>query len=323
MRALTLTLHPAIDRVADIDRLIPGGVFDVRPRLCAPAGKGVNTARVLRRLWPQKNKITAAVWVGAEQAAWFKKRLAENDNIAAKIFPRNCATRQAFTLLEPNGRETHLKEAMPPPTSAEQSALLRAWKKTVARGDLLAVCGSAPAKTSVETLRQIFELAKMQEPARIIADTNGAALEVAASAGLHGIKGNAAEIGAWLKLGGPFNPLRGADRACLVRNLKKRGAPRAVLATLGAVGAAWFSLDAMWLAEVPRVPRGRVVSATGCGDAATAGWLWALADGLGAEETLRRAAACGTAKILSADPGRLSASNAREIAAKITLRRLL
>ncbi len=90
MRAVTLTLHPAIDRVIEVAHLRPGDTFDARLKLCVPSGKGVNTARGLRSLWPMKNKIVAAAWVGAAEAPWFAAQL-KTFGIEAALFLRECA----------------------------------------------------------------------------------------------------------------------------------------------------------------------------------------------------------------------------------------
>ena len=62
-------------------------------------------------------------------------------------------------------------------------------------------------------------------------------------------------------------------------------------------------------------------AATGCGDAATAGWIWALQDRCSPDETLRRAIACGTAKLASADPGSLSRALVQKYVIKISVYR--
>jgi fructose-1-phosphate kinase PfkB-like protein len=92
-------------------------------------------------------------------------------------------------------------------------------------------------------------------------------------------------------------------------------APRAILITLGSRGAALATRDGLWLAGPPRVAASKIVSPTGCGDAATAGWLWAMADGVGPEEALSRAVACGTAKLLNADPGVVDPHSVRRFCA--------
>ena len=57
----------------------------------------------------------------------------------------------------------------------------------------------------------------------------------------------------------------------------------------------------MWLASPPPVKD--PVSTTGCGDAATAGWMYAMANECGPEDTVRRAVSAGTAKLQNEDPG--------------------
>jgi fructose-1-phosphate kinase PfkB-like protein len=54
-------------------------------------------------------------------------------------------------------------------------------------------------------------------------------------------------------------------------------------------------------------------SAVGSGDATLAGFAYAFAEGLNAEQTLRRAAACGAANCLADSPGRIRLQDVRRI----------
>ena len=253
------------------------------------------------------------------------RRLRELSRIEAAVCPRACATRCALTLLEPCGRETHIKEAMPPPSAREERRLLAFWQKCLKPGDCVAICGSAPSGTSARTLRKIFELARARRVHALIADANGPALETAGQMGLDGVKGNAAEIGAWLGLPGKLNPASRAHRIRLLRRLALKNAPRAVLATLGAAGALFATSETLLLAQAPccETPsKNTRQSATGCGDAATAGWLWALLESGGPEDILRRAVACGTAKLASPDPGTLDTRALSALLCAVTPQRL-
>src|SRR4029079_12042289 len=100
-----------------------------------PAGKGVNTARSLSAL-VRPSSIVAAAWIGAGEAEWFATSLHKKKGVRAALYSRECATRQAYTFMEKSGRETHLKEAMPPPGRNESSAMLKKWSKTLTAGDL-------------------------------------------------------------------------------------------------------------------------------------------------------------------------------------------
>lgn len=303
MRTMTLTLHPAIDRILEVEHLEPGGTFNARLMQSVPAGKGVNTARSLSALLPSTG-IVAAAWIGQSEAAWFEKWLRENNGIEALLFPREkCATRQAYTFMEESGRETHLKESMPPPSRNECAALVKLWASSVRKGDLVALCGSAPPETPTGTILSLISDGR-KRAGRVVADTNGTALFVAANSGLYGIKGNAAEFGELLKLDGPFEWQNEYHRKLLAAHRPPVG-PQIRVITFGARGAAYITQDAYYVATSPKLPPGQIQSATGCGDAATAGWLWAIQENCPPDETLRRIVACGAAKLASADPGRL------------------
>ena len=314
-RVVTLTLHPAIDRVIQISKMTPGATFDGRELLRVPAGKGVNTARALSELLAPAKNIVAAAWLGTNEARWFSSELRKRNGIQAAICPRACATRFALTFLEDDGRETHIKECMAPPSEAEQAELLRFWRKTVRRGDIVALCGSTPAGTKASTLRSLFTIAREQGAAYILVDSNGALMLEAARAGVDFLKGNAMEIGAWLKLAHPFDLENAGHERAIENAFTKTGAPKTVLITLGAQGAAIASNSKILKILPPKLNRRfKIVSATGCGDAATAGVLWSVLLGESRHElALKRGLACGSAKLASADPGSLSLKITRSL----------
>ena len=318
MRVLTLALHPSIDRVVRIRQLKPGATFDAELLMTVPAGKGTNTARTLSCVWPKPRQIISVAWIGEEERDWYAARLAELSGIRAALCARPCFTRCAYTLLETAcaGRETHIKERMPPPSRADEAEFLKFWRGLVRPGDIVALCGSAPAGTSTRLLRRVFAVAREKGGGVCVADSNGEALATAGAAGLDGVKGNAAEIGAWLGLGQAFVGGKRAHCAALQKAFARQGAPRAILITAGAGGAFLAVPGKLLRARPPDLSgtgfrsanmgrMGKPQSATGCGDAATAGWLWAMLEGCRLEEALRRAVACGTAKLASADPGAL------------------
>lgn len=307
MRLTTLTLHPALDRLLDTQGIQLGGLFDVQVRAIIPAGKGVNTARVLRRL--MQSSIHAAIWLGQAEAPAFNRFL-KAERITPRICPRPHSTRWGVTLLESNRRETHFKERMPAPDRKEGQALLRFLSRI--QTDAMVVCGSAPPGTPVRLLRRTMQLLRKRCPLLVV-DSNGPLLAEAGRVGCDGLKGNADEIGAWLGLARPWDPARRAHRRLLRERLCMPGAPKSVLITLGARGAALASGQRQWVARPPRIRRASVVSPTGCGDAATAGWLWAMADRAEWALALRRAVACGTAKLLHADPGAVHPKTVRRL----------
>jgi 1-phosphofructokinase family hexose kinase len=327
MRFTTLTLHPAIDRVYEVESLTPGALIEYRLRMEVAAGKGVNTARVLRQLG--NRRVRAVCWSGKDDTRLFREALAR-EGVGAAIHARPDPTRVCLTILEKRtGRETHLKDVMAPPARSEEQALLAYLKSLSLKNDCVAVCGSAPAGTRSRTLGKV--LAMLVSRARIvIADSSGPLLEQAGRARLDGIKGNGEEVGDWLQLGEPFDPRRDGHRSVLLDALRSPGRPRrrsasdkkprSAVITLGAQGAAYACAEGMWVARPPDLKG--FVSATGCGDAATGGWMWAIADSSGPEETVRRVVAAGSAKLFSEDPGKLDAARAWGILKAVKVARL-
>lgn len=316
MRTVVISLHPALDRIVRVDALRPGDTFDGRVELLIPSGKGVNTARGIASLGGSKSHVVPIVWLGQAERGWYTGELKRLSGLDAVICPRKCATRQALTVLERSGRETHIKEAMAAVTPSEERAFLQLYTNTVKRGDTVVLAGSPPPGVSGRLVRELFSRARARGAEKIVADTHGRLLEIAARAGLDGIKGNAAEIGAWLDMTGGFDPENIAHRKRLNAAFSGKGAPKAVMITRGSKGACYANAEGLWIAPAPKLSAAQFKSATGCGDAATAGWIHAIVQNFDPAETLRFAVACGSAKACSADPGDLDAAIAKRLFAK-------
>jgi fructose-1-phosphate kinase PfkB-like protein len=298
--------------------MIDGETFNASLLLKVPAGKGVNTARSLRCLCP-KMKLEAAVWLGQNEATEFAYDLKNISRIKLQTCLRLCPTRLAQTLLENSGRETHIKETMPAPSAQEERKLLTFWKKISAQKELIAICGSAPEKTTAAILKNIFKIAAKAPYA--IADTNGPALTMAAQSGLYGLKGNAQEIGTLLGLNRTLKKedIFEWEKLWNTCGFKSELAPKKIMITFGTIGAALISGNGtlIYFAHAPRLSAGEFRSATGCGDASTAGWMWGILEQRDDAECLRRAVACGSAKAASIDPGALDVTLMRRLLKKI------
>lgn len=327
---LTVTLHPAVDRVYALERVVPGEALVAELRLVRAAGKGVNAARILRRLLDffganeaAPRRVRALVWPGKEEAALFRREL-RAAGVTPLLLARSTPTRFGLTFAETAAaRTTHIRETMQPPSVAEEVALSAFFDKSPCAG-WTAFCGSAPPRMRPRTLRRLCSLPK-RRGGRVLCDAGGLLLEAAAAAGVNVLKGNAAELGEWLRVaagrglfgkearrlagtacrGDVFDRRRQADLSLLRAAVPARGGPEEIILTLGADGALLARREEIWFARAPRLPRGKRGGTVGCGDAATAGRLWAADDDCDPEETLRRVVACGSAKPASLDPGDL------------------
>jgi 1-phosphofructokinase len=327
----TVTPHPAVDRIYSLPRMIPGEALIARRKMLLAAGKGVNAARILKilltafgRALPSAKdaRIRAYVWVGVNEASLFYRQLREA-GVRPLLCSRPVPTRFGLSFYEfQRDRTTHIRELMEKPTAAELRCFLAFLRKHRSRG-WTAFCGSAPPQTPLAALKR-WCVAMKCAGGLLLCDAGGPMLAAASAVGADVLKGNAVEIGGWL-FGGQrtraFCPNRTEDMRRLQRVFEARCAPAEVIVTLGAQGALLARRDGIYSAQAPQLPKNKCGGTVGCGDAATAGRLWAAADVAGPEETLRRVVACGSAKAASADPGKLNPAWVATLLKQIEVRR--
>jgi fructose-1-phosphate kinase PfkB-like protein len=313
MRFVTITLHAAVDRIVAVPALVPGGLNDARLLAELPAGKGVNAARTLKAAGGDPAQVVALAWTGSDRATWFRRSLRDL-GVRPVIVARPAATRVCLTVLEADGRETHLRETSAPPGPADEATLRAALARLPTRDAAVALCGSAPPGTSRLSLDAALDALARGRLA--VADVAGPLLVAAARRGLHGIKGNAVEIGAWLGAG-TFDPSDPGHLAALRDRIAAPRGPASILVTLGPRGGILADRTGAWLATPPDLGAARIGPATAAGDAATAGWLHALARGLAAPDALRRAVAWGTARLTVLDPALLQPRAVADVEAAV------
>ena len=105
-----------------------------------------------------------------------------------------------------------------------------------------------------------------------------------------------------------------AEIARLARRLMPPYA--ALLVSMGAQGGVWVGEEGACLARVPEKP---VVSTVGSGDAAFAGALHAMAQGMDAQDALRLAMACGVANAMLGEVGSVHPEDVRSVMNEIAV----
>nr|MDT0657364.1 1-phosphofructokinase [Micromonospora sp. DSM 115978] len=263
---LTVTLNPSLDRAIEIDHLARGDVLRAASARLDPGGKGVNVSRALLA-----NRITsrAVLPCGGDEGAQLVKLLAAEgvDLFAVPIAGR---TRSNITLAEPDGTVTKVNEPGPGLTPAEFEAVTTQVLAAAEAATWVVVCGSTPPGLPVEAFGLLC--GKLVEAgARLVVDTSGPPLRVAAAAGAALVKPNREELAE--VVGRKLTSL--ADVVAAADQLRSWGAG-AVLASLGADGAVLVDGTVVLAGDCPVAqPR----SSVGAGDALLAGFLAAGAAG--------------------------------------------
>ncbi|MFJ1732460.1 1-phosphofructokinase family hexose kinase [Streptomyces sp. NPDC088254] len=277
---LTVTLNTALDVTYRVPALRPHSAHRVTQVTERPGGRGLNVARVLAALG---HEATVTGFAGGATGRVVRERLT---GVADALVPISGSTRRTIAVVDARtGDTTRLDEPGPLVTPAEWTAFLQAYEGLLAGADAVALCGSLPPGVPVGAYAGLVRLARAAG-VPVLLDTGGEPLRRAVAARPDLIAPNGDELA---ELTGSHEPLRATQDA------RRRGA-RSVVASLGPEGLVAATPEGHWRAAPPTRPRGGL---TDVGGFVTAGLLSGLAERLHWPETLARAVALSTAKVLA------------------------
>jgi len=271
---VTLTVNPALDLTASVDRVVSGRKLRCsKPRL-DPGGGGINVARALHRL----GTPTVALYTVGGPTGERLRKLIDREGFPHRPIAIADETRESFTAHEDStGKQYRFILPGPELSANEWQGLLETAVEMAERADLLVASGSlAPGMPDNFFAR----LAKALERrgVRMILDSSGPGLlATLAEAHVYLVKPNMHEI---IELAGqePSWPDGQADWASA---LIKRGQSDVVVITHGAEGALVVTRDRRTRVRPPAM---QVLSAIGAGDSFIAGLCTGLTRGQAASE---------------------------------------
>jgi len=307
-RLLTITLNTALDMLAVVPRVTPGGVNRSEWLGVFPGGKGVNVAKAARELGAE---VTATGFVGRGPIGAALLRGLEERGVACEFVPVAGDTRPTFVLYDrAAGTETIINHPGQFALEPEDWPRLEAVVARLAgEHDFVALSGSIPEGLPPTAYRELIELIHGRG-GRAALDTSGDALRLGVEAGPEIIKPTVAEL-----LG--ETAIARDDPAILAaaRHLRGSGAG-AVIVSQGAAGVV-----CVWQGETFRVqpPRVEPVSTLGAGDALLAGLLCGLAQGQALPDALRLGVAAGTSSVLRYGPGECRADETEQLLGATTV----
>jgi 1-phosphofructokinase len=291
---VTVTPNPSIDRTVTLDiPLTRGAVHRAGSVTNEPGGKGVNVARALTLAGLDAVAVLPAAGNDPLITAL------HNSAVPFRCVPITAAVRTNLAITENDGTTTKLNERGAALDRAALDALTRSVVASAEHASWVVLSGSLPPGVPDGWYADIVALLAPYA-CRVAIDTSDSPLAaLAASFGraapdlikpnaeeLASITGvSAEELQAAVTQGDPEPVVSAAHQ------LLDRGA-RAVLATLGPVGAVLVNDTGSWLATPPPiVPR----STVGAGDSALAGYVRADVGGAEPPQRLQMAVAYGSA----------------------------
>jgi 1-phosphofructokinase family hexose kinase len=309
-----VSANPALDRRLHVPSLTLGEVNRARTAVTMPGGKSAHVAMAAKALGAR------AAWIGFSGGAAGDQNEAGLAQLGIEVRPvrTDSETRMNLEAIEESGRITEVLEPGGLVDENEQREMLDAlarWLRENWQGAAVTVSGSLPPGIAPNFYASVIRLAR-DAGSRVFLDTSGDALRESLAAGPDFVKPNRRE--AEQLVGAPLNTIETTIKA--LDALIDRGA-HSVAITLGADGLVWKPANGSpcWLAKPPNL---KPISTVGCGDATLGGFAYAMQTGLREEETVRLAAACGTANCVARLAGQINEADVKKFLPQIEVRRI-
>ena len=301
-RLVGVSLNAAIDKIAAVDRLTPGGIHRPESLTTLPGGKAINAARAAHRLGLVSEVVAV---VAGHAGSWLADAL-DARGISGRYVRVAGETRTCLSVLDRStGALTEFYEAGLTLPEDQWTAVEAALAGAIAAdpaGTVVLLAGSLPPGAPIDAYGRLAALCQ-GAGARAIVDIGGGPLLAALGARPWLVKVNAAEAAS--VVGDAPTPIAIAER------LRDLGA-EAALVTMGVDGAVLATDDGAWRVGPPPALGPFSV---GSGDAFAAGLLVGLGRGEAIDAALRLAAGAGAANALIPGQGELDPADVERLAA--------
>jgi 1-phosphofructokinase family hexose kinase len=279
-----LCANAGVDRTYEVPDFAVGGFHHPARMLVGAGGKGVNVARGLSAL---RVPVAVAGFAGGRAGALLAADL-RRLGIQPALTQIREESRTTLTVVDPQTHSVTRLDEWGPLVSPTEVLMLRGqWKAAMQSAEFAVIAGNPPRGVPRELYAQLVSRS-VKEGVPTLVDAHEEHLQGALSARPQVVKVNLREL-TWLAK----RPLVVPDGVIAFSVELLAEGVEAVFTTLGAAGALLVARGLNpALVTAPEVD---AVSAVGCGDAATAGWVAAHREGRPLTERARWAVAAGSA----------------------------
>ena len=288
MSIVTLTLNPSIDVNAATDQVVPNRKLYCSEASHEAGGGGINVARAIHILGGTARALFTSGGLSGQRL----ESLVEAEGVEIQPVRIAGETRQSVHVTESSsGNQFRFVMEGPTLQESEWQAVLDAVLALDPVPEFLVASGTLPPGAPVDFYGTLSVIAA-KTGTKLIVDTSGAPLALAAGEGTFLLKPNLNEM-RQLTGGNLFSDvlLEGMARSLVSANRAK-----VVAVSMGAAGS-----FVVWEGGAKRIiaPVVPVVSRVGAGDSMVAGTVLALTRGLPIEEAVRFGVAAGTAAVMT------------------------
>jgi 1-phosphofructokinase len=281
----TCTLNPSIDFIVHINDFKIGDLNKMDKEMKFPGGKGINVARVLKRLGIESKALG---FVGGFTGEFIQQYL-QSEEINFDFIKVNGDTRINIKLK--TDRETEMN-GLGPTISSEQLVQMMKRIELLSSDDVLVLAGSIPASLPDDLYVKMAEICK-QNGVKVIIDASGKTLLNTLEFKPFLLKPNHHELGELfdVKITDPF------DAIPYGKKLVELGAEN-VIVSLASKGALLINKETVLYANVPK---GEVRNSVGAGDSVVAGFIGTYMQDRNLVEAFKTGVASGSATAFSSD----------------------
>lgn len=302
---LTITLNPSIDIRYNVKDFKLGEVHRALACEKTAGGKGLNVARVIKKLG--ENILTTG-FLGGKLGEDLAEKL-NCQNIKNDFEKISGETRNCINILH-DEMSTEVLEGGPVISTEEWENFKNRFRNLTKEYKFISASGSLPAGLKPSSYCELIKIAD-ENNCKFFLDTSGAALQESLKQPPYFIKPNLEELE---KLTG--KTLHSIDDVITEAKKLNNLGVKIVAVTLGAKGSLIVSENKVFKAEIPKV---KVLNTVGCGDSFVAGFVTGAARNLPLTETFKLAVACSISNALLPETGNISLEEVKNLMEQIKI----
>ena len=285
---ITITMNPAVDKSTTAEKLIPEKKLRCTDLLIEAGGGGINVSKAIKKLGGESLALFPSGGANGKQL----EQILLMEDIKYKSIPIEAETRESFTVSELSTNAQYRFVVPGSKLSAEEIELcLSTISSLKPLPSMIVASGSLPPGVPDDFFARLAVMSK-QKGIKLIVDTSGTPLRLAAQEGVYLLKPNLSELGSLVGTG--YLQLDEVDDAAL--EVIEKGHCEIVVVSMGPLGAMLVTKESYEMVSAPTVKK---LSTVGAGDSMVAGMAWMLEQGKSLSEVVHFGVACGTAATMN------------------------
>ena len=284
---ITVTMNPAIDKTAVVEKLIVGGLNRLQQTMTNAGGKGINVSKTIQAL---HGKSLATGFIAGENGAFIEKVLNQL-SIANDMVVVEGNTRVNLKVLNKDMELTELNEEGPYIDEQALERLVQKIMKHASKDDYVVLSGSVPTSVSKDIYAKLIRQLK-QNDIKVILDADGGLFAQAIEEIPNVIKPNKYELCKYYKISEDCD---NKEIIQLGTALLDKGV-QLIAISMGKEGAIFMDTNHTAIVKGLNV---NTHSSVGAGDAMVGAIAYAIEQNLSFEEVVRLAVATSAGAVMT------------------------